>query len=197
MSLIYLATPYTNFPDGLHAACSAAARVTANLMKRGFFVYSPICHSHTVAETGLLDAVDHELWMRIDRVMMDRCDMLAVAKLPTWEASKGVAYEIEYFRARGKPVCYLEVPIPGMDQPNLGIRDAREFTQPPNCSPGVSEPTLPMHAVALEMAEGIGGGAIHEERTYRIGGHPPRTVAEIVGRHSNEPQPEYQTLVRN
>lgn len=174
MSLIYLATPYTNFPDGLHAACSAAARVTANLMKRGFFVYSPICHSHTVAETGLLDAVDHELWMRIDRVMMDRCDMLAVAKLPTWEASKGVAYEIEYFRARGKPVCYLEVPIPGMDQPNLGIRDAREFTQPPNCNStvggwGVSDvlakaagPHIaahlarsehPMHGVALEMAE--------------------------------------------
>ena len=27
------------------------------------------------------------------------------------------------------------------------------FTQPPNCSPGVSEPTPPMHAVALEMAD--------------------------------------------
>lgn len=61
-------------------------------------------------------------------------------------------------------------PEMGRNLPIQGIRGAGEpthelkpcnstdgFTQPPNCLSGVSEPTPPLHAVALEMAEAATG----------------------------------------
>jgi len=109
MKLIYLATPYTRYPRGLDAAFEDAAAIAGALIKRGLAVFSPICHSHPIAKHGGIDAVDHELWMRIDREMWDRCDELLVAKMDGWDQSRGVAAEIEYFLKRGAPVTYTEV----------------------------------------------------------------------------------------
>lgn len=112
MKLIYLATPYTNYEGGLDAAFEDAAAITGMLIKQGHAVFSPICHSHPVAKYGDIDAVDHDLWMRIDRVMWDRCDELLVAKLPGWDASRGIAAEVAHFMASGKPISYLDVKKP-------------------------------------------------------------------------------------
>ncbi len=109
MKLTYLATPYTKYPNGLDAAFEDAAYLTGYLIKAGAAVFSPICHSHPVAKHGGIDAVDHDLWMRIDREMWDRCDELLVAKLDGWDESRGIAREIEHFLASGKPVRYLDV----------------------------------------------------------------------------------------
>jgi hypothetical protein len=109
MKLIYLATPYTCYPYGPNAAFEDAAAIAAALIKRGLAVFSPICHSHPIAVYGGIDAVDHELWMRIDREMWERCDELLVAKMPGWDQSRGIAAEIEYFLSHGKPVTYTEV----------------------------------------------------------------------------------------
>lgn len=109
MNLIYLATPYTNYPRGLDGAFIDASRIAGRLIQDGHAVFSPICHSHPIAKFGGIDAIDHDLWMRIDRVMWDRCDELLVAKLPGWDQSRGIAKEIEHFIACGKPVKYLDV----------------------------------------------------------------------------------------
>lgn len=103
----YLATPYSKFEGGLEAAFCAAAQVAASLIRAGECVYSPICHTHPIAIYGGLDPLDHALWLEFDRAMMDRCDSLLVAMLLGWDESKGIRYEIEYFKAAGKPVVYI------------------------------------------------------------------------------------------
>ena len=149
MKLIYLATPYTHYPDGLDAAFEDASAIAGALIKRGLTIFSPICHSHPIAKHGGIDAVDHELWMRIDREMWERCDELLVAKMSGWDQSRGIAAEIEYFLSHGKPVTYTEV-----------------------------ESILRRDEIASYRPAGIGDVA--HERTFRIGGHPPRTATEIA-----------------
>lgn len=105
--IAYLATPYTNFPGGIEPAFIAAAKLVAALLKTGVKVYSPIAHTHPVAIYGDIDPLDHAIWIPFDQGMMDVCGSLIVAQLPTWERSRGVAMEIDYFRNAGKPIFDL------------------------------------------------------------------------------------------
>lgn len=102
----YVATPYTKFPAGLEAAHVLACRVTADLMKHGFPAYSPIAHTHPIAEHGDMDKVDHELWVRADKPLVDAASGIIVIQADTWDQSRGIAHEIEEFTAAGKPVVY-------------------------------------------------------------------------------------------
>ena len=52
--LAYLATPYTNYFLGRKPAFHAACGLAAQLLKRGVNVYSPIVHSHPIAQRGRL-----------------------------------------------------------------------------------------------------------------------------------------------
>ncbi|MGE0725078.1 MAG: DUF1937 family protein [Alphaproteobacteria bacterium] len=106
----YLGTPYSRYPEGLAAAFRSAAKVAALIARVGATVYSPIVHGHSLALYGALDPLDHELWMRIDRPMMDGAHGLVVACMPSWRESRGLEHEIERFRARGAPVVYLDPP---------------------------------------------------------------------------------------
>jgi nucleoside 2-deoxyribosyltransferase len=108
VKLKYLATPYTLYPGGIEEAFRAAARIAAQMIRDGDWVFSPICHSHPIATIGNLDALSHELWMQQDQAMMDRADELVVAMLPGWDESRGIAHEIAYFEAQGKPVTYID-----------------------------------------------------------------------------------------
>lgn len=106
MSLIYLASPYTH-PDQetvyrrYRVACAAAAI----LMEEGHTVFSPIAHSHAIADF-LPDAVrfDHDHWMRQDLAILALCDEMHVLPLPGWGQSRGVAAEIAFATERGIPV---------------------------------------------------------------------------------------------
>jgi hypothetical protein len=102
--LAYLATPYSLHPHGTVAAWQAACRLAGQLIKAGTNVYSPIAHSHAVGRYGGIDTLDHDLWMRLSRVMADRCDVLLVAHMAGWESSKGMAIEIAEFEKAGKPI---------------------------------------------------------------------------------------------
>lgn len=106
--MLYLATPYTKYPGGVDAAFKDAARLAARLILNGYVVFSPIVHTHPIAVYGEIDHLDHELWMKLDRHMMNACDALVVAMMPGLEESVGVQIEIDYFYAAGKPVHFLE-----------------------------------------------------------------------------------------
>ncbi|MEP6826877.1 MAG: DUF1937 family protein [Aestuariivirga sp.] len=106
--LYYLATPYTNFGYGHTAAFAEAARCAADLIRQGVNVYSPIVHSHPIAELGGLDPVNHDLWMGVDRAFMERCDGIIVATMKGWDSSKGVMFEIDWFTKAGKSVRYYD-----------------------------------------------------------------------------------------
>ena len=78
--LVYLATPYSP-PDPFvrNDRYEQAVMAAASMMAQGWVVFSPIAHSHHVAEF-LPDgtAMDHDFWMRQDLPILDRCDLLAV-----------------------------------------------------------------------------------------------------------------------
>lgn len=108
MSFYYLASPYSQYADGINAAYWEAGRQTALLVRAGVPVFSPIVHSHHVAEAGFLDPLDHALWMAVDKPMMDAARGLIVCMMDGWFDSKGVRMEIDEFDRRGKPVIYMK-----------------------------------------------------------------------------------------
>lgn len=107
--LVYLATPYSKYPAGLEEAFKDAAKLTARLLRIGVKVYSPIAHTHPIAVYGKLDALDHSIWLPFDEAIMGKADALLVAKMATWDQSKGIAHEIEFFSKAGKPIYYLDL----------------------------------------------------------------------------------------
>lgn len=107
---IYLATPYSKYPDGLTAAWEAASACAGWLISEGARVYSPIAHLHPASIFSGLDPLDHSIWLPADEPFMRTSGALVVAMMPTWDQSKGIAHEIDLFERLGKPVMYLEWP---------------------------------------------------------------------------------------
>lgn len=107
-NLFYLATPYTHYPLGLHAAFRDACALAAHCIRAGIKVYSPIAHGHPVMVHGGLDPLDHAMWLAFDEAMMSRSDCLIVAKLPGWHESKGIAHEIAFFERYAKPIWSID-----------------------------------------------------------------------------------------
>jgi nucleoside 2-deoxyribosyltransferase len=105
--LIYVGTPYTKYPAGIHAAFVDACRLTARLLREGLKVYSPIAHTHPIAIHGEIDPLDLAVWLPFDAAIMDKSDAMIVGMLPDWERSTGVKHEIQAFVAAGKPVYFM------------------------------------------------------------------------------------------
>lgn len=106
--LVYLATPYSKYPQGIHVAFRETARLAARLMMAGVAVFSPIVHGHPMSVFGKVVALNHGIWLPFDEKMMAKSDALLVAKMDTWDTSFGVAHEIGVFKSAQKPIFYLE-----------------------------------------------------------------------------------------
>ena len=104
----YLMTPYTKYPAGTEAAWRDACVLTAKLMRAGVNVFSPIAHSHPVAQAGRLDALSHEFWLMQDMAHIEVAPGGIVACMPSWGESKGITWEMERFADLGKPIYLLE-----------------------------------------------------------------------------------------
>lgn len=103
----YLATPYTKYHAGLQMAYSHACAHAAWLIARGVPVFSPIAHTHGIAEMSQVDAKDGAYWLAADEPIMNSAYGLIVCKMKGWEESSGVQHEIDYFHKAGKPIVYL------------------------------------------------------------------------------------------
>lgn len=109
MGLVYLATPYSKYPNGIHAAHDDACKLMARLLKAGVKkLFCPIAHTHNVAEIGGINPLDHEIWLPLDESLMCVCDTLCVAQMNGWQRSYGIAKEIEFFAGFGRPVVFLD-----------------------------------------------------------------------------------------
>ena len=122
--LIYLASPYSHDDPAVRVlryedACVACAA----LMRAGVTVISPIASSHAIAELGGI-AGSWEQWRDLDLRLLDACDAVWVLTLDGWEKSAGVAAEIDYAEAHGKPVRGLQFPVS-----NIEIADLIAMTQ--------------------------------------------------------------------
>lgn len=108
--LVYLACPYASgkaSPDLRRARFRAANRATAMLMKHGFRVFSPISHSHPIAEAGNLP-LHWDYWQDFDRVMLRQCYCVVVLKLDGWDRSSGVQEEVRIAREADLPVFLMD-----------------------------------------------------------------------------------------
>jgi hypothetical protein len=116
MSFWYLGSPYSKYPAGTHQAFVVACQETARLVRAGVPVFSPIAHSHGIAEHGGIDPVDHTIWLPADQPFMAAARGIIVLKLDGWFKSVGLFNEIGYFVLHGKPVVYM---VPGEIPPEL------------------------------------------------------------------------------
>lgn len=106
----YVATPYSKFPDGAEAAYHSACLAAGSLIARGLKVFCPIAHSHPIAECSSLPLDDYDIWLPLDEPFMEAAHGLIVVKMQGWRTSHGVTHEIAHFKAKGKPVMYLDWP---------------------------------------------------------------------------------------
>jgi hypothetical protein len=110
----YLASPYSKHPLGIEEAFREACRATADLIRAGVRVYSPIAHTHPVAVHGGIDPYAHDIWLPADEPFMNAASGLIVLRAESWEISYGIGEEIKAFKAAGKQIVFMD---PGIVPP--------------------------------------------------------------------------------
>ena len=98
--LVYLATPYTKYEQGLDQAYADACRITESLIVRGVRAFCPIAHGHSLK--GLSPGAV-SMWYWYNEGFMRKADALVVGCLHGWAESDGVAHEMATFLEAGKP----------------------------------------------------------------------------------------------
>ena len=111
--LVYVATPFSKYSDGLAAAYEDACQVVGDLLRYNINAFSPIVHSYGISEHANIDPLDHKFWMRVDKPYMEKCDALIVMQLDGWDESVGIGMEIKAFREAGKPIHFIK-PVKAM-----------------------------------------------------------------------------------
>ncbi len=106
--LEYLACPYTHELKSVREfRFQMVNKVAGILMSRGHKIFSPISHTHPIAEVCDLPG-DWEYWQEYDRAFISCCSKLYVLMLPGWKESTGVQAEIKIAEEMGVPVEHLE-----------------------------------------------------------------------------------------
>lgn len=106
MNKIYLASPYSNPKREVKIArFRQAAKAAGILIEAGHICFSPICHSHPIAEEHGLPG-GWEFWHQFDISMIKWCDILIVLCLEGFDKSEGVKAEIALAQQLGRPVFY-------------------------------------------------------------------------------------------
>ena len=105
--LWYLATPYSKYPHGIAGAYELACKQSALLISHGIHVFSPIAHSHGIAFHGELDALSHDLWLKMDQTYMELCVGCIFLLAESWEKSFGMEQERLHFEKKFKPIVKM------------------------------------------------------------------------------------------
>ena len=111
MKKVYLAGPYSHSdPETCQMRFEVLNDIAAELMAKGFIVFSPISHSHPIAVQCDLPK-GFEFWEKFDKAFIEWCDLIIVAKLEGWQDSKGIAAEIKIAKEMGKEIEYIDLVI--------------------------------------------------------------------------------------
>lgn len=106
--MIYLASPYSH-QDKLimKTRFLLAEQVTATMLMRGEFVYSPIVHCHELAQKFDLPT-DFRFWQRYNFDMLRRADAFYILAIPGWEVSVGLTAEHAVAKELGLPRRFID-----------------------------------------------------------------------------------------
>ena len=110
MQKIYLSIPYSWNQE---VSFRVANEVSAKLMQEGNIVFSPISHSHPIADY-LPDNIrtDSEWWLQQDLCWIEHCDKLVIIDLFEYDGTRliqesiGVHSEYRYAGELGKQIDY-------------------------------------------------------------------------------------------
>jgi nucleoside 2-deoxyribosyltransferase len=109
--LVYLAIPYTWNPN---RSFKIANEVSSLLMQSGHVVFSPISHSHPIADYMDEDLrLSQEFWMKQDLTILERCDKMILVYIgghgqKLVDESKGCQEELKFAKEKGiKVVPYI------------------------------------------------------------------------------------------
>jgi hypothetical protein len=107
-TIVYLATPYSH-PERVVRLqrFEKVNAVAARLMRDGMHIFSPISHTHPIAEAGDLP-LGFDFWQKYDTAFLNNCCKLIVLRLDGWEKSVGVTAEIEIAKSLGLPIEYID-----------------------------------------------------------------------------------------
>ncbi len=111
MSFWYLASPYRSYPGSRDEAHDAVCVVAGQLIDLGLEVYSPIAHSHTIANSVFRADPHSSFWLNRQVPFLRAASGILVVKMPGWTDSKGVAFELDFTRLNAKPCYYLPYPL--------------------------------------------------------------------------------------
>lgn len=106
-NLVYLASPYSKYPQGRIAAFEKVCKKAAELMLEGFNIFCPIAHSHPIELIGMTTMKSGDFWLKQDFAVLGVCSKMFVYKMEGWEESDGVTREIAFAKEHGIPVEYL------------------------------------------------------------------------------------------
>jgi hypothetical protein len=103
--MIYLATAYSDRrPHVRQQRFFEVNLMTAVLIQRGHVVFSPISHSHTIAQFLEDQNTNWDFWKKQDLPMLEACSKLVIyAPDSAWEHSTGVQAELEHAELKGIP----------------------------------------------------------------------------------------------
>ena len=107
MKVAYLSVPYSSDNEQVREyRFRAVNKAVAKLFLENKFVFSPISHSHPIAEQEKMPT-DFKFWGQYNYVMIRKCDELYVLMLDGWKESIGVQQEIQIAETLGKPIQYI------------------------------------------------------------------------------------------
>lgn len=107
--LIYVASPYSHPVDEIRIEnYKVVSLYTANLVRNGFVIFSPITYGHHLTEFKEMP-LDFEFWGNFCLTFLAKCDMMHVLRIPGWENSKGVREEIDFCKKFEIPIVYIEL----------------------------------------------------------------------------------------
>lgn len=110
----FLASPYSQYPEGHHAAYLLAAKAAGLLTRHRVPHFSPITHCHTSAIMASLDPTDLSIWLPVMAPFRHHAHGIILLKGKSWESSKGMNEEWAEFKAQDKPAIFMDpgvVPI--------------------------------------------------------------------------------------
>jgi len=104
--VIYLASPYTHASEAVMKwRHEQVVRATAEYIREGLLIFSPIVHSQPLEKYNLGFRWDE--WRNWDLHMLDLASELWVLCLDGWKESQGVQAEIRHARSKDKPVVHV------------------------------------------------------------------------------------------
>ena len=103
---IYLAAPYSHSnPSIRQSRFLAANQAAAKLIGMGHIVFSPISHSHPIAQ--VMGNHLSKTWLDQDRHFVEWADCMVILDMPGHEASNGIQQERGWMREAGKQIHFF------------------------------------------------------------------------------------------